>query len=82
MKGVASTALTAGAGRTGGNAPIDSASSLENQAGINNNNNHNNAGAGSGATGPGAQQGGSGVLWSVAQVSGNVMRLTGPVLAG
>ncbi|KAF9278031.1 hypothetical protein BGZ88_000829, partial [Linnemannia elongata] len=82
MKGVASTALTAGAGRTGSNAPIDSASSLENQAGINNNNNHNNAGAGSGATGPGAQQGGSGVLWSVAQVSGNVMRLTGPVLAG
>ncbi|KAF9547436.1 hypothetical protein EC957_008446 [Mortierella hygrophila] len=47
-----------------------------------NNNNYNNAGAGSGATGLGAQQGGSGVLWSVAQVSGNVMRLTGPVLAG
>ncbi|KAF9316267.1 hypothetical protein BG003_002137 [Podila horticola] len=28
------------------------------------------------------QQSGSGVLWSVAQVSANVMRLTGPVLAG
>ena len=26
--------------------------------------------------------GGSGVLWSVAQVSGNIMRLTGPVIAG
>ncbi|KAG0217084.1 hypothetical protein BGX33_011514 [Mortierella sp. NVP41] len=38
------------------------------------------------ASGAGARaaskQGGSGVLWSVAQVSGNVMRLTGPVLAG
>ncbi|GJJ76489.1 hypothetical protein EMPS_08848 [Entomortierella parvispora] len=32
--------------------------------------------------GPNQQQGGSGVLWSVAQVSANVMRLTGPVLAG
>ncbi|KAG9065587.1 hypothetical protein KI688_001876 [Linnemannia hyalina] len=81
MKGATSTALTARAGRTGYNAPIDSASSLESQARINNSN-YNNAGEGSGATGPGAQQGGSGVLWSVAQVSGNVMRLTGPVLAG
>ncbi|KAG0042221.1 hypothetical protein BGZ83_000749, partial [Gryganskiella cystojenkinii] len=31
---------------------------------------------------PQQHQGGSGVLWSVAQVSANVMRLTGPVLAG
>ncbi|KAF9106930.1 hypothetical protein BGX27_008943 [Mortierella sp. AM989] len=33
-------------------------------------------------TDAGAAQGGSGVLWSLAQVSANVMRLAGPVVAG
>ncbi|KAF9905169.1 hypothetical protein EC991_001931, partial [Linnemannia zychae] len=58
--------------------PVDNASSLESQADA--------AGAGTtqrSGSGPGSgAQGGSGVLWSVAQVSGNLMRLTGPVLAG
>ncbi|KAG0274307.1 hypothetical protein BGZ95_009919 [Linnemannia exigua] len=59
------------------NNPIDSALCLENQAGAG-----TIQGSGSGAQAATATQGGSGVLWSVAQVSGNVMRLTGPVIAG